>query len=373
MPRSWIDDIVRTCSLVSMLNKRILSGGFSAFALALLGGAFAAPVACSSTAEPITAGSGGSTGSTGSGGSRNTGGSAGSAGSGSTGTGSGSTGSTGTGTTGSGSTGTGSTGTGTTGSTGAGAGGASGGGGSVGAGGNAGSVVGAGGAGGAVAGGYACAGLKPTGATISSLTASTPPNNKFVSEGGTNGGTFTYPTSAITATIAGGNLTATGMVNTYSGVGVYFDMCIDASAYTGVTFRIATTGIPTGGQITFAVQTNSNLPIDAGGMKGACVTTNVLDPYPECHEPITVIPANGVAMIPFSMLMGGVPKPTVTGAEIVGLKWQFPYVAMSATAPATPAYPVNVTISALRFYGGTGAAGGGMPTPGPTDAGSGGG
>ena len=164
----------------------------------------------------------------------------------------------------------------------------------------------------------------------------------FVGDSG-QGGTFEYPSMTAKPKVTGGSFSETISVSTYSGMGIYFDSCIDATKYTGVSFTLASTGMPTTGMISFSVQINSDLPVDTTGKKGACVPASATEPYPTCHDPVITIPTTGDITVPFSTVTGGLPTVGVNKAEIVGLKWQFPWAAM-----ATP-YMGSLTVSNLKF------------------------
>ncbi len=297
--------------------------------LVLIGGA-AALSACSSSDDSSTpSGTAGATGT------------AGKSGTGGTGTG---TAGTGTGTAGTG-TGTAGTGTGTAG-TGAG-------------------TAGSGAGGGSGSGAYACAGTKPTAALItdfSDLVAGTAANAGQYTFGGTNavsGGTFSYQTGALTYTTSAMSLEVAGMVKDYDGFGLYFGTCVDASAYTGVSFNIKG-NVGTSGKILFSFQTNADTGINSTTMKGACPVTPPADPnndYAECHFgqiPVTVPAGGGVVTVKFSDSTGGLPVAGVDGRDLLGLQWAFNW----AGATDTP-YAADVTVDDVMFVGGTGTGTGG--------------
>jgi hypothetical protein len=325
-----------------MLNKAILRRSVSVVSLALFGAVVVGPVACSSSSEPVNptgaGGSGGSSGSGGSGGSSgSTGGASGSGTGGNTGGSGGSTGGSGGATGGS----AGSTG-GSAGSTG----------------GSAGSTGGSAGSAGAGAGGttavdagtdnpngpFTCHGVAPTGPVV--LTSVGATADKFLGDAGP-GGTFVYPGTTL-PTVTPGSVMSSMSVATYSGFGIYFDSCMDLSAYTGVSFTVASTGLPTGAKITLAVQENSNLPVSVKDKKGACVPAGA-DVYASCHEPTALIASSGEVSVPWAMFTGGLPSVAVKPAEIVGLKWQFPWDMGAGDAGPTPTYTGSITITNLKF------------------------
>jgi hypothetical protein len=222
----------------------------------------------------------------------------------------------------------------------------------------------AGGTGGS--GSMACAGTKPASALITEFAdltpnATTPGQFNFTL--GVPGGTFAYEKPAITVADMGMALNAKGMVTTYDGFGVYLNACTDASAYTGVSFSIkGTLGAKT--MVNFRVQSSKNTKIDTVNKKGECVGTT----YEECHDGGLDIPVTAdakVVEVKFAQLLGGVPVATVSGKDILGFEWAFPYVMGDA------AFAVDVTVDDLKFTGGA-PVGGSGGTGGSGGAGGGG-
>ena len=305
----------------------IKASRFHGIGLALLAaGAFAA---CSSDPDPGTGGTAGTPGASGSTGTAGTGGTAGS----------------------------GTAGTATTAGT------------AAGGAGTAGSGTGGSGGGGSA---NACKGTKPTSNVISSfgdLVAGTSGQLTFMA--GIPGGSFTYPTTAITAADSGMALNIKGNVGTYSGFGIYLNDCADMSLYTGVSFHIK--GNAGGsGTLNFRVQLNSDTPVDNANKKGTCVATDPMDTYASCHHPaidITGITADGkTVMVNFTDLTGGKPTVAVDPKEIVGFEWAFTYPDVSAggTGGGGSGGATGGSGGAAAGSGGTGGAAGG------TSAGTGG-
>jgi len=221
-----------------------------------------------------------------------------------------------------------------------------------------------GGGGGAPLGTFACAGTKPAGALITSfadLVANTTNAGNFTFVTGVPGGTFSYvqtgtgPALTLTAT-PDMALNIKGSVNGYDGFGLYLTSCTDASAYTGVTFKIKG-NVGNSGTLSFRIQTNSDYAVDATNMKGACVVpTGTTDTYSVCHgasKDIPVTAAGGVVNVAFSELSMGIPVGTVSAKEILGFEWAFTFPNPAGT-------------------GGAGAGGGASAGAGGASAGAGG-
>jgi hypothetical protein len=200
---------------------------------------------------------------------------------------------------------------------------------------------------------YACANKVPPSAEITDF--SMVPEWGDTAEFG--GGHYVYPSSggmAITADTAAGDLTVSGTIGTYSGFGLYFAHCSDASAFTGVQFDISG-DVGASGMLNFLVQTNETYQIRTGEMKGACAWTEATE-YSACVPPgkmIAVTDTTQTLTIPWTDLMGGVPVSTVSSNQLIGLQFQFAW-----TDGGTP-YDVNVTIDNVRFTGGNGSGGSG--------------
>jgi hypothetical protein len=262
-----------------------------------------------------------------------------------------------------------------------GAGGAAGPGGMSGGAGGAGGVGAAGGVGGA--GGAApmiCSGTPPASALITDfsdavvgttgITFGTPPN--------LGGGTFTYAATGLTApalslvpagatghalqVVANPGL-ATDPSNNWSGFGLGFDMCVDASAYTGVEFTIAGTVGNCG--LTFAAQFSEDNSVTDDPNFGSCAAGASCFP-PSSTQPILA----GTTIVDFSQVFGGSPLPTVDAHALTGVQWQF-----NAPTDGVSVCSANFTISNITFVndGSGGMSGGGGGRGGGGRAGAGGG
>lgn len=129
----------------------------------------------------------------------------------------------------------------------------------------------------------------------------------------------------LTATAEAGSLKLTGTINPmgYVGVVFWFGPCVDASAFTGITFSVGGT---TGGAVMKAqIQTHVDYPVDVANSKGGCSFTNCDEKFSECAGPTyqLVVPATPEAMdLPWSSFGGGTPVAEVTPDGLVGLQYQ---------------------------------------------------
>lgn len=142
------------------------------------------------------------------------------------------------------------------------------------------------------------------------------------------GGTSRYhgPSDVdLTATPEAGSLKLTGTITPmgYVGVVFWFGPCIDASAFTGLTFSVGGT---TGGAVMKAqIQTHVDYPVDTANSKGGCSFTNCDEKFSECAGPTyqLVVPATPEAVdLPWSSFAGGTPVAEVTPDGLVGLQYQ---------------------------------------------------
>jgi hypothetical protein len=147
-------------------------------------------------------------------------------------------------------------------------------------------------------------------------------------KGQLTGGTSRYhgPNDTdLTATAESGSLRLTGTITAtgYVGVVFWFGPCVDASAFTGITFSVGGT---TGGAVMKAqIQTHEDYPVDVANSKGGCSFTNCDQRFTECAGPTyqLVVPVTPEPVdLPWSSFAGGTPTPEVTPAGLVGLQYQ---------------------------------------------------
>ncbi len=205
--------------------------------------------------------------------------------------------------------------------------------GSGGAVGTGGTGTGTGGAGGAVA--LSCsAAIVPAAAKITDFSDWNPTAGKW-GTGSLMGSLFKYNdpapdggvASAVTSAVdpVTGNLSFAGTVRAggYAGIGLSFDSCVDATAYTGIQFTMA--GNTGGCALQLQVQTYSQQPTsNRGGCTANCYKFPAKQSLTVGTAPITVR---------FAELTGGMPTDAAAiKREMVGLQWQ-----LTVPAPTTDA------------------------------------
>lgn len=174
------------------------------------------------------------------------------------------------------------------------------------------------------------------------------------------GGSFTYGDGPdegtavdISIDYASNSLHITGKSANYTGFGLWFGPaggqmypCIDAGAYTGVSFNIVDNG-STVTEIKISAQTHDTAPIDVTNKRGACVYTSESSKYSDCVYPGATVPVpsgGGVVEVPWASFVGGKPDAPVDGKSLDGLQWQFPW------ADGMAEYAVDVTVKDVKFY-----------------------
>ena len=232
-------------------------------------------------------------------------------------------------------------------------------GGSAGSGGTGGSASGSGGTGGSAAGtggsagaggsaGMAACTPNPTALTCAGFTAPAwgdPPgataatmidfstymaDGKWGSQanGELTGGTSLYhgPNDTnLTAATDAGSLRLSGTITPmgYVGVVFWFGPCVNASAFTGISFAVGGTA---GGAVMKAqVQTHVDYPVDVANSKGGCSFTDCDAKFSECAGPtyqLVVAAAPETVDLPWSSFTGGMPTAEVTPDGLVGLQYQ---------------------------------------------------
>jgi hypothetical protein len=144
-----------------------------------------------------------------------------------------------------------------------------------------------------------------------------------------------------------------GTVAGFSGFGFYLQsnpvLCVDASAYKGVSFTISgTLGSPgdaatdagTSQQIVFKAIDEADLKVEDAGPPGTCTGTNCSPPTYSFTLPTTPT----TMTIHWTDLMGGVPMATFDPSTLSGIEWDLPWPCTGGTP-----YPVNITIQNVQF------------------------
>jgi hypothetical protein len=192
-------------------------------------------------------------------------------------------------------------------------------------------------------GAFACEGVKPSSTTITDF-AAVDTAGAFTSAGGYSGRVFTYG-AGMTPTLKPA-LSMTGTVSNYTGFGFFLNQCIDASAYTGISFTISGS-VGTEGKLMLQAKTNSTTPISATTKHGACVAADPNNTYADCWDPtawVTVPATAATVTVLWGEFTGGKPAATVNPAEILGFQWSFNWAGATGVA-----YAANVTIDDVTF------------------------
>lgn len=154
---------------------------------------------------------------------------------------------------------------------------------------------------------------------------------------GIQGGTSLYqgtPSEAITQTVVGDtlNIRANILVGGYTGIVLWFQPCVNASAFSGL--RFPATGTLSGATMIVKAQTSPDYPVDVANSKGKCPFMVQANQFTECQQPftnITALPA-GEVTLPWSSFAGGAPLGQVDERQLLGFELQF-QCPQSATAP----------------------------------------
>jgi hypothetical protein len=129
----------------------------------------------------------------------------------------------------------------------------------------------------------------------------------------------------------------------YWGASLSFDKCIDASAYTGVTFTLSSVSLA-GCELRFGVDIAEDVdPVQNQNPKGTCTKT-------PCYGPAFSLPAGatGVTKVPFTDVSYGSPVADVNKKTILGIAWTLHSpVAGDGGADCTNA---TFTVDDVSFY-----------------------
>jgi hypothetical protein len=145
----------------------------------------------------------------------------------------------------------------------------------------------------------------------------------------------------------------TGTVAGFSGGGFYIQsapvLCVDASAYKGVSFTISGTMGSAGDAGTnqilfkaFEAADRQVLPAGMAGPPGTCTMGAACNPPSYAFT----LPATPTTMtVHWTDLTGGVPDPTLSDpSTLSGIEWDLPWPCTGATP-----YPVNINITNVQF------------------------
>jgi len=178
-----------------------------------------------------------------------------------------------------------------------------------------------------------------------------------------SGGTTSWPSATLTSDVTASNWHLSGQIADYTGFGLYLNAkggacsLVDASGYSGISFKISGDALPTGRTLTMQVgtaadQISSAWLVAAGDTNvtpnfGRCTPASANRYDGSCGTPSVAIPITStptVVTVKWADLVGGKPATTVNPAEITSISWFFAWGGATDTA-----YPVNITIDDLAF------------------------
>lgn len=199
---------------------------------------------------------------------------------------------------------------------------------------------------------FQCGGKRPDQPLITSFDDFK--QDRWQSPGNLDGGVYVYPGTLKLA--AGDFLRFADQVATYTGIGVWFNGCIDASKFTGVRFTISG-DVGASGNVKFYAISNRDKYVDEPNGIGACVPADPVNFWPTCHPPGIILPVGAepaTVSIPWTALKDGLPATITDGSDVLALEWAFNW------QEGGTAYPASLTIDDVEFYSddGSGGAGG---------------
>lgn len=160
---------------------------------------------------------------------------------------------------------------------------------------------------------------------------------------GFHGFVYAYPKTLVETT-EGGVLQVTGTVSDYSGIGVAFGTCTDASDYSAF---VLTLGMIGGYEaLDIVVRTSENTPGFPTTVDGSCEPDDPDDPFAGClpaFRRVVVGMAPTRMTLPFSSFTGGVPHADIDPSQLLGIGLYFDW------EPGQEPYDIQVTLGGLSF------------------------
>jgi hypothetical protein len=154
---------------------------------------------------------------------------------------------------------------------------------------------------------------------------------------------YAYP-STLTEGLSD-NLHVTGTVSTYSGVGISFGACVDASEFSGIEFDVWGDVGPTS-RMTVYASTRKNSPQPPATETGTCIPVDPLEPYRSCMDSYTTLdisPSVTHASIPFSSFRGGLPSARIDASGLLAF-----FLALDWN-DGQAAYPLDLYLGDAKF------------------------
>jgi hypothetical protein len=231
------------------------------------------------------------------------------------------------------------------------------GGGSAGAKGTGGSTTGGGTGGSTVvdAGPPLCTGTAWTGAPLITNFSDVPADGGANLRIGSHGGLYAYPSPGTNLAVENGALHVTGTyapgsVSTgYVGFGLYFDSCVDASAYSGISFKL-TGSFGSCEMLGVGATFPQDQPIPPASGFGVCVPTATM----QCNGPNAPFSLTSTGAT-FAAMVGGTPVATVTAdakSRLTGINFGFHSPAGAGDAggdAGAGGCSVDITIDDIAF------------------------
>ena len=210
---------------------------------------------------------------------------------------------------------------------------------------------------------YACGGQVPNQPVITHFDAFT--KGSWASPGNLEGGIYIYPDPLMVKD--GEFLRFKDQVATWTGIGVWFSGCINASKFAGVKFTIYGS-VPAERQVWMYAISNRNRDIDDDNSVGACAPADPQDAWATCHPPGLVLSVSAeptTQYLPWSAFKDGMPSENTDGSDLLALQWSFDW--NDSLSP----YAAELTIDDLEFVApGSEPTGGGGGSGGSTGGGS---
>jgi hypothetical protein len=200
---------------------------------------------------------------------------------------------------------------------------------------------------------FPCSPVVPSGPEITDFSG-TDPMGTWGDLTGFGGGVYSYGGMSDggadlvgTVDLVAHSYHVTGQVTTYSGFGLYFNRCTDASRYRGISFKLS--GTIGGGALRLVPIVNETTPIDPVNMVGSCQFMNEQTKFVDCVNPATTITASGSVTVLWSQLTGGKPRDSVDPTQLRGMQWVLVW------APGL-SYAVDLTLDDVAFVSDTDGA-----------------
>ena len=208
-----------------------------------------------------------------------------------------------------------------------------------------------------------CSGTPPSRALITDFSDATAGTSgiSFGTAPDIGGGSYTYAAPGLAAPVlslapapAGSTGQALAVVanpglttdpaNNWSGFGLGFDMCVDASAYTGVEFTV------TGGlgncQLTFSPVFSEDNSVTDDPTFGSCTAASCFTGQSGSLSP-------GANIVHFTDVIGGSPQTSVDPRALTGVQWQ-----LNAPTDGVSVCSASFAITNVTFVNDAGGAGG---------------